>query len=176
MFRALYKRSPPEPATAGACPQKTHGSELQLRDLMMCVVVTAELDTSQEQTRLSLRCSQALVVGRERKMSKESRLDLPLQIFCRICICQLNWTGCFQDWKFNQSNISDDQLKTLAFLQCQCEGFQCSLSTILHLHSPLSGPLAELFLRLRTVSGTQFKTVWWNKPGCNLFTFYGEYL
>lgn len=49
-----------------------------------------------------------------------------------------------------------------------------------HHQKPLPSPeslvpcaLAQLFLGLTTVPGTQCKTVWWKNPGCNLLAFYG---
>lgn len=91
-LRALYKRTPPAPATAGACPQeKTAWVRVTAEGLHgVCCTHSREVDTSQEQARLSLRWPQALAVRTEEKMSKQSRLDLPLQIFCRICIYQLH--------------------------------------------------------------------------------------
>jgi len=143
MFRALRKRLPPAPAwQVPACRRRLHGSELQLEHLLTSVdpcTHSREVNTSQEQTRLPLRRSQAPAVGREGKTSKQSRLDLPLQVFCGICIFQLTSfkrTGCSQDRKSKQSSISVDHYN---FFQSHWGRVQRSLSisvSLLHPHSP----------------------------------------
>ena len=142
-----------------------------MRDLTVSVVPcthSTEVDTSQEQTRLPLRWSQAPAVGREGKMSKQSTSDLPLQVFCGICICQFTSfkrTRCSQDQKFKQTIFQLITRKHYNIFRASRKGssapcLPAGASSIPIVPSPLSFALARPFLGLTTVSGAQCKTVW----------------